>query len=203
MQLLEEERLKISSELASKKEEFLSCSRENTQLRETVANLEANLMVKEGEARAVKDIVLSLEVEKELRTRCELREEGERRERIAAVAQLLATQSECNNRIREMEDKNQHTMTELTANVVELTKQRDAAVEESRREAGRAAGLEKEVQQLHVELKNSSVSPETAEHISRVTGELEVMRRRLGELMASQVRSLQLRDSIIVKRCAT
>lgn len=186
VQLLEEERLSITSQLASKKEEFISQSREIQQLREQVATLEANIMVKDGEARAVKDIVLQLEVEKELRMRCELREEAERRERIASAAQLLATQSECMNRVREVEEKKEALVAELRSSHAELSQQRDAAVEESRREAGRAAGLEKEVQQLHVELENSSVNHQAAEQVSRITGELEVMRRRLGEMSSSQ-----------------
>jgi hypothetical protein len=51
--------------------------------------------MKDEELRLNKEGVLQLEVEKELRIRCEVREENERRERIAAVSQLLATQSEC------------------------------------------------------------------------------------------------------------
>ena len=187
VQLLEEERLSTTSQLASKKEEYISQSRELNQLRETVAQLEANILVKDGEARAVKDIVLQLEVEKELRMRCELREEGERRERIAAVSQLLATQSECNNRIREVEEKKTSAVEALQAASAELQRERDAAAEESRREAGRAAGLAKEVQQLHVELENASVNHESAEKMGKITGELEVMRLRLQEAHSAQV----------------
>jgi hypothetical protein len=187
VQLLEEERLSISSQLAAKKEEYLSQSRELNHLRETVATLEANILVKDGEARAVKDIVLQLEVEKELRARCEVREEAERRERIAAVSQLLATQSECSARIREVEDKKAQELSALSVTCAELQKQCEEAQEESRREAGRAAGLEKEVEQLHVELANQSVNHEAAEKVSKVTGELEVMRLRLEEMVAAQV----------------
>eukprot|EP00605_Chrysophyceae_sp_TOSAG23-4_P001596 GSChrysophyteH1.ASY1.ANO1.1752.1 assembled CDS len=46
-----------------------------------------------------------LELERELRSRAEHRESSERQERIAASAQLLATQSDCNARIQELERK--------------------------------------------------------------------------------------------------
>lgn len=187
MHALEEERLSTTIKLASKKEEFISQCRELSQMRDSIAQLEASLSVKEGEARAVKDIVMQLEVEKELRIRCELREEAERRERIAAVAQLIATQTECGNRIREIEEKKMEAIGKLQNTNSDLCRQRDQATEESRHESGRAAGLEKEVQQLHVELENSSVNHEAAEQVSRITGELEVMRRRLNGMTASQV----------------
>lgn len=184
--LLEEERLSLTSQLATKKEEVFSQSKEVQQLREQIATLDASIMVKEGEARAVKDIVTQLEVEKELRVRCEVREENERRERTAATAQLLATQSECIQRVKEVEEKKEAAVAELKTAHEQLVKERDDAVEESRREAGRAAGLEKEIQQLHVELENSSANHKAAEEVSRITGELEVMRRRLGEMSSSQ-----------------
>ena len=187
VQSLEEERLSTTSQLASKREEFLSQSREITQLRDTVAHLEASLSVKEGEARAVKDIVLQLEVEKELRARCEVREDSERRERIAAVAQLLATQSECTSRVRDIEEKKEAAIAMLQTTNAEVMKQRDAAIEEFHRETGRATGLAQEVQQLHEELKKSSVNHQAAEEVSRISGELARLKHQLVEAESKTV----------------
>ena len=54
-----------------------------------------------------------LEVEKELRAKSELREESERRERIAATAQAMAIESDCNSRIRVIEEKSQALTTSI------------------------------------------------------------------------------------------
>lgn len=194
---LEEERLSITSQLASKKEEGLSQSREIAQLREQVANLESTLSVKEGEARAVKDIVLSLEVEKELRMRCEVREETERRERIAAVAQLMATQSECSSRIREMEEKKAHAIGELQTANAELTRDCKEAIEDARVHSIRVAGLEMEVQQLHKELEKGTMNHQAAEELSRIAGELECKRRDLAAAQEANV-SLLLQFTCLV-----
>ena len=94
IQGLEEERLVITSQLAAKREESLSQQRDLVILRENVSNLEGKLLSKEVELQAGKESLMQLEVERELRARCEIREEAERRERIAANAQLMAIQSE-------------------------------------------------------------------------------------------------------------
>jgi len=199
VQALEEERLSITAQLASKKEETCSQARELAQLRESVAQLEATLSIKEGEARGVKDIVLQLEVEKELRQRCEVREETERRERIAATAQLMATQSECSSRIREVEEKKEAAIAILQNTNEEITRQREQATEEARRESGRAAGLEMEVQQLHKELEKGSVNHEAVEELSRVKGELVVLNRKISEAENSKLQQVDEKDRLLAE----
>jgi chromosome segregation ATPase len=184
---LEEERLLATSQLASKKEESASQAREINQLRESLAQMEATLSVKEGEARAVKDIVLQLEVEKELRMRCEVREETERRERIAAVAQLMATQSDCSARIREMEEKKATAVGELQTANADMTRELKAALDNYHTEANRAAGLETQVQQLHKELEKGSVNHQAAEELSRIAGELEMKRLEMENIRLEKV----------------
>lgn len=74
-----------------------------------------------------------MKVEKELRARCEIREEAERRERIAANAQLMAIQSDCNNRIREVENQRNESLERLREDLGQAYKQRDSAAAEARR----------------------------------------------------------------------
>jgi len=69
------------------------------------AVLEARYLQRELEAQSAKELSVQLEIERELRSRCEIREENERRERTAASAQFMAIQSECKSRFCEMEEK--------------------------------------------------------------------------------------------------
>lgn len=191
VQLLEEERLTITSQLATKKEEYLSQSREIAALKEQVVVLESKLSMKDEELRLNKEGVLQLEVEKELRIRCEVREENERRERIAAVSQLLATQSECSNRIREIQDKCSIDIQQIQVSLETQMKLKETSIEESHKQSEKALGLEMEVQKLHLMLKEASTNVESEKELSRVTGELEVMRRRVKEMLDAQEVQLQ------------
>ena len=65
----------------------------------------AQITAKEAELYTLKDAARQLESEKENRERAERRESNERQERIAASAQLLATQTDCNTRIASLEKK--------------------------------------------------------------------------------------------------
>ena len=65
----------------------------------------ATITAKEADLYALKDAARQLEAEKEIRERAERRESSERQERIAASAQLLATQTDCNARIALLEKK--------------------------------------------------------------------------------------------------
>lgn len=68
----------------------------------------AQITAKEAELYTLKDAARQLETEKENRERAERRESNERQERIAASAQLLATQTDCNTRIASLEKKMRH-----------------------------------------------------------------------------------------------
>ena len=51
------------------------------------------------------DAIQQLEISNKLLSIMEVREESERRERVACSAQLLATQTQCTHQIRELEEK--------------------------------------------------------------------------------------------------
>ncbi|CAE7849083.1 unnamed protein product, partial [Symbiodinium microadriaticum] len=77
---------------------------------------------RERETAAYREAAVQLEVEKEVRSRAETREEMERAERIAACAQLLATQSDCSNRIRDVEEKSNGVISSLRLDLHALQK---------------------------------------------------------------------------------
>lgn len=159
-------------------------TRESSQLRETVANLEAKLSAHDADMLSTKEVVLQLEVERELRSRCEGREETERRERIAACAQLLATQTECNARVQQLEGRMNTAMESLRAELVDACARRDASTEDARLKQDQIIQKESEVQQLRLALESqqSSVSTESVEQLGRVMGELEVLKKHFREI---------------------
>lgn len=183
---MEGEKNVLAANLATKKEENISLASDLEHVREKLATCEEKLRLKESELSESKDLMMQLEVEKELRTRSELREEAERTERIAAVSELLATRSECVSRIREIEEKQSFEIASLNSTLQLLSEEKLAIAEEKRQANDRAAGLEKEVQQLHNELENASANHEAVEKLSRATGEIEILRRRLKELSEMQ-----------------
>ena len=134
LQSLEEERLVTAAQIATKNEELQSSSREVMQLRESVSLLESKLASKDVELFQAKEAGMQLEIERELRSRCEVREEAERRERIAACAQLLATQTDSYKKLQELETKTSETIEALKAEVVAISSQRDLCSEEIRRQ---------------------------------------------------------------------
>ncbi len=85
---LESERITNITELAAKREESVGKSRENNHLREMLSTITDQLQEERLVIQQMKESLLQLAVEKELRQRCECREESERRERIAACAQV-------------------------------------------------------------------------------------------------------------------
>jgi chromosome segregation ATPase len=184
--LLEEERLSITSQLAAKKEENSSYIRDNVEFREKVGNLEGKLLSKEIEVQHMKDAVMQLEVERELRARSELREEAERRERIAANAQLMAIQTECSSKLAVSESKYSATIESLKAERELAGANRTALELESRMQADLNFGMLKEIEQLKHALEHATSNHESLEALSRATGELEVLKRRLHELTENQ-----------------
>jgi kinesin family protein C1 len=189
---LEQERLQTTTELVTKKEELLSVSKELVQVREQLEKSAALLLAKEGEISLCKDACVALEVEKEIRSRAETREENERTERIAACAQLLATQIECNSRLRECETKMVETKLGLQQEINSLTQQRDEVVSQTRLQGETIVSLESETAQIREALAAMSaeankhthtVDTDAVEKLAKMTGELEIMRRRMNDML--------------------
>jgi kinesin family protein C1 len=189
--LLEEERLKITSELATAKGESLASIKEDGKLRETITLLESKVESRDAEILLAKEGLLQLEVEKELLSRCELREEGERRERIAACAQLLAVQTESNHRVQMLENSNKEKIEELNKEVENISNLRDESIIESRKQADLVMGMESEVRQYKNALENASESQEAVEKVGKLTGEIEILRRRLNETTENKEHDIQ------------
>jgi hypothetical protein len=124
---------------------------------------------------------MQMEVERELRSRCEVREESERRERIAACAQLMATQSECTVRLKDAEERMTRSEEALREELRAMQGLRDNAVAESRAQADVITRLESEMHQLRRAVEDASANHESVEKVGQLTGELEVLRRRLRE----------------------
>lgn len=192
LQAIEEERLALTADLAARKEELLASARDLQQARDSVAQLDAKLIVKDSELTTSKDSHLQLQIEKELRAKSEIREESERRERIAAVSQLLATQTDCNHRLKEAEERNQQNDSKSRELVEQLKKECSEAHEKTEKMADKVMGLEKEVQQLHLALEDASANHEAVDQLSRVTGELEIARHRLKEMAEQKMQMVTL-----------
>jgi kinesin family member C1 len=127
------------------------------------------------------EAIQQLEVSNKLLSIMEVREEAERRERVACSAQLLATQTQCANQIRELEEKMAAAANALQNDILLVTAQRDAANVEIRAQSDVAMRLESEVQQLKRSLEDASISSETIEELAKLTGECEVLKRRIRE----------------------
>ena len=184
----------MTKELAMKTEESGSASRENARLTEAVASLEIKFAAKETELSGLKEVAVQLEMERELKTRCELREEEERRERIAACAQLLATQTDCNNRVNDLKDEFNASIENLKQEIAVTTQQREEATQEWRKQADIVMGMENEIVQLRHALENASANHESVEKLGRVTGELEILRRRMRE--TAELKEMEAASSI-------
>lgn len=187
IQSLETERLAMTEQLATKKEEFLSIQKELTQCKESICLLEDKLSAKEIESQNMKEFKMQLEVEKEVRSRCELREEQERRERIAAVAQLMAVQTECNNKILEIEEKSKSECQVLEEDRQMWKDKYEFQLEETRKQADLTLGLQNEVKQLHNALENASANHEAVDQLGKVSGELEILKKKLKEVTEKNV----------------
>lgn len=92
-----------------------------------------------------KELKVQLEIEKKLRMKCEMHEENERRERTAAVAQLMAVQAECTKRVQEIEESSQAMNTNLQKEIDLLTQQNELISSECKAKTNTIAGLHKEV----------------------------------------------------------
>lgn len=179
---LEEQRLATNSELAAKKEELLSVTREHNNMKEACERVQATLALREREVDEAKVAVVQLEVEKEMRVKSELREENERSERVAACAQLVATQTECEYRVREVE-----AAAAAEAKILQGDIQKSRECESELRDDNRAlqqqmAGLEGELSELNRALQHAEDNHEAVTELSKVRGEVEMYKLRVLEL---------------------
>lgn len=179
---LEEQRLANNSELAAKKEELHSVTKECAQLKESMLKLQDTLSQREKEADEAKVAVMQLGVEREMRLKSELREENERSERVAASAQLVATQTECEYRIRELEAKAQAQASSLHEEINVAKEQHTLLREENKSMQEQIAGFEGELAELNRALQHAEANHEAVAELSKVKGEVEMYKRRVAEL---------------------
>eukprot|EP00981_Chlorochromonas_danica_P007173 scaffold1594_cov171-Ochromonas_danica.AAC.8 len=185
LQAAEEERRGLISQLAEKKEEIALLQRDLSQLTTTKSELEEKLIQQQEEAFSSRDLIVQLEIEKKLRIKCEMHEENERRERTAAVAQLMAVQAESAKRISEIEQHSMEIESQLRNELSLLEENKNSLEDEKKAQSDRIVGLEKEVEQLHKSLSihnpNNQPLSLSLEEFSRASGEVEVLKRRLKE----------------------
>jgi len=182
LQKLEEQRVEDKEDLASKKEELSSSLKELNHLREALQSAQALVTEKDKELLQNKDAMLQLGVEREIRTRAEMREESERTERIAACAQLLATQTDCANQMKELREK---MAANAEAHQVELLKCISTRDEEISKNAGyleRIEVLEGELKQCQHALEHAEANHEAVTELGRVKGEVVSLKRRIAEM---------------------
>ncbi len=182
--LLEEQRIEDKAKLASNREEISSTTKEIARLAELLEVAQNTIAQKDKEASVYRDAAVQLEVEREVRARAETREELERTERIAACAQLLATQSDCSNRIKDAEEKAADVVCSLRADLQALQKEREGDALKSEEMNEKIAVLNGQLSQYKLALENAQAEAnhESLAELGQVKGELEVLRRRVVEL---------------------
>ena len=127
------------------------------------------------------EAIQQLEISNKLLSIMEVREEAERRERVACSAQLLATQTQCSHQLCELEERMSSNTVALQNEINSISALRDLAVAEVRVQSDAAMRLESEVQQLKRSLEDAAISSETVEALAKLTGECEVLKRRIRE----------------------
>ena len=182
VQTLEEERLSVTTQLAVKREEASMYSRDLLQLREQFQLLETKNREVEAQLLLSKSALTQLEIEKELRAKSELREESERSERIAATAQAMAIESDCNSRIRAIEEKSQSLTDSLGTEIKTLGQDKILLNTELQQAADMITALENELKSLRAQ----NTDKEAVNELGKVKGELEVTKKHLKELTEQQ-----------------
>jgi len=124
---------------------------------------------------------MQLEIERELRTRFEVREETERRERIAACAQMMAMQTECDMRLKSLSEKMNSDIAAvqevLSGKNLELAEK----IEENCRQVDVIASLEAQIKHLQQQTVNAEANSKTFEQLTRATAEVEALKRKVRE----------------------
>lgn len=172
--------------MAGQKEEFSLLMKDYESLRDQKTSLELQLSETKGDSEKIKELTMQLQIEKELKLRFESREESERRERIAAVAQLIAIQNESNKTLREMESKLLQLEKLKNDEIESLKVERDIALQEGENNAEISMGLKQEIEQLHYALEKAPVNHEFAEELSKARGEIEILKQKLMESQLAQ-----------------
>lgn len=195
--VLEQERLTTTAELVTKREEVSFSTREIHRLQDALKELENKVATRDTDPVTSKDSLIQLEIERELRSKSEAREESERRERIAATAQLMAIQSELASKVGDVEERKNMQIESLKAEVLLMRQQRDAAIDESRRKDDKINMIEEEVKHLQRALeeapKQGAVDVhEYVEKIAHLSGEIEGHKRSVLDLQRQLVRFIHV-----------
>jgi kinesin family protein C1 len=196
---LEDERRQLTSQISDQKEQFVLLSKDYESLKDQKINLEIALSERKGDCEKVKELSMQLEIEKELKRRFESREESERRERIAAVAQLIAIQNESNKSIKEMENKMTSLEKGKTEEIENMKKERDLAIQENKHISEISMGLKQEIQQLHYALEKAPVNHSYIEDLSRAHGEIEILKQKLIESNLSNEKMITIDAKRIIE----
>jgi kinesin family protein C1 len=141
--------------------------------------LRAEIETLSMKTRDYEQTVQMLTVEQDLRARAETREESERRERIASVAQLLAVQTDSANKIRFAEEKAMAAVEHVERDLLEtrtLLADKGKALMTAQDE-----GLSRlrEIEALQLQLQGASSNSKSQEELAALQGEMEVVKKRL------------------------
>ena len=178
---LEAERLSFVSEISSKNSEIASISKDVTVLREANEGMQKKLDLLEAEMIVYKNAKLQLDIEREMREKSEAREEAERTERIAACAQLLATQTDCNNQVQNVKLQLEAQMSALKLEVASKDKEVAVKKEELSKKDDEITSLETKVRHIESVSISAEENKESLEQITKLTCENEVLKRHLRE----------------------
>lgn len=183
---LEGDRLLRTSELAAKREESANLQKDFAQAKESIELLSQKVLDKDTELLQAKEATLEIEKEKELRMQAERRESSEREERIATSAQLLATQNDCSTKMAAAKKKFTESLQQMDAHCKQKGEELLTCHEDISKKDDVITGLENEVHELRSQVENACANHETVEKLGKVTGELEVLRRRMRETADSK-----------------
>lgn len=190
--------LELQSQLESSRAESLALVHENSQLKNQITGMDAEM----GELRGN---VALLEVERELKVKAEIREENERRERIACTAQLLATQKDHTEKMAALEERSETMHRAMEGTIVDLEAAKSSVMQELSEARLSVAGYLAEIEAFKAELERKNVDCEASEELSIAKGELEVLRRRLEEktlldtadLLKAEARIKELENELV------
>lgn len=181
---MEEQRAVDKFEAATKREEVQNCLKEIALLRESLHTSQTLLAEREKELVLSRDSMMQLGIEKEMRMRSEMREESERNERISACAQLLATQYDCANRLKESEERFKLSIEGLQKDIQDTKAGWEQERSQNQVLLDKVAILEGEINQYKhaLEHAHANANYEAVAELGRVKGEVEVLRKRIAEL---------------------
>jgi kinesin family protein C1 len=186
VEALEAERLQTTSDFAAKREESVGLQKELVQAKESISLLSEKMVEKEAELLQAREMTAVVEKERELRLQAERRENAEREERVATSAQLMATQNDCSTKIMAAKKKCTEAIATMDAAYKKLGAELDASKQANSAQADTIMGLENEATELRSQVENACANHETVEKLGKVSGELEVLKRRMRETSDSK-----------------